>query len=587
MARRAVSALGEGLRAQGISRHDPESIYRYSAGLFLRLLAVELGCRAGRLSGECSLHALPDPTGQRGVEVLRQVDRHLAADGEAGFRFTPQPLNTLPEGRQEAGWTVESLDHDLLRVATRAVMTLADESASPAETLSSSYEQLLVHRPCISQGRFALQRSVERRRRSGTFYTPPWVARMVVEAALGPLLDDGGKLPTVLDPAMGAGVFLIETYRFLRRRLAGADLAASYIAERCLHGLDCDRLSVEAATLAVWLETGAPPKALAHTLRTGDLLGGQPFAVRFDAVVGNPPWGAHYSPEERQQLRERFPRSVAGTFDSFKLFLDASATLSQGTVGMVVPQAVLAQAAHGDVRATLLDRLDPYSAVNLGDGIFAGAAAPACILVFGRKPGPSTVHCVDRRATTEGHPEGHLEGTRHAVPAFLWSAERFPLQSAGRLSLLHRLRKHPSLGQLAHLYRVRDVGINYSRASVARRVLYAGSAPEDARDLARFRGRDFARYSGTRPGGWLRHNARELLQPGETLSMDPSTYRLPEKIVFRQTADRIVATLDRSRMAMGRSVIAITRDADVSLRALLACLNSRLLTVLYRTLAGE
>jgi hypothetical protein len=85
----------------------------------------------------------------------------------------------------------------------------------------------------------------------------------------------------------------------------------------------------------------------------------------------------------------------------------------------------------------------------------------------------------------------------------------------------------------------------------------------------------------------LRHNARALLYAGETLSLGWPTYRLEEKIVLRQTADRPIATLDRSRMAMGRSVIAIAACGGGSLRGMLACLNSRLMTTLYRALSGE
>ena len=80
---------------------------------------------------------------------------------------------------------------------------------------------------------------------------------------------------------------------------------------------------------------------------------------------------------------------------------------------------------------------------------------------------------------------------------------------------------------------------------------------------------------------------RLRLEAGDRLYLSHDTYDLPEKIVFRQTADRIIATLDRSRMAMGRSVIAVVAIGTASLLPLLACLNSRLFTCLYRALAGE
>jgi hypothetical protein len=378
---------------------------------------------------------------------------------------------------------------------------------------------------------------------------------------------------------MGTGVFLLEAALYLGSlKWIGKGKTAATIAERCLYGIDCDPVAVELATLSLWLETGARPSVLVRHLRRGSPLGGASAlrAGHFDAVIGNPPWGASYGPEERKELELRFPRSTAGSFDSFKLFLDLASSLSRGTVGMVVPQAVLAQATHADIREVLLERKDPYCAMNLGDRVFAGAAAPACAVVFGPKPGPRSLECAGGRGATR-------------VPATLWDAKLgFPMKWPGIADLFRRLRsRHPTLGELAHLYRVRDVGINYNRASVAKRVLYSGPESAHSLDVRRYRGRNFDRYTSITAGGWLRHDAERLLQRDESIFLDWSTYTLPEKIVFRQTADRIVATLDRSRMAMGRSVIAITREADVSLQALLACLNSHLLSVLYRSLAGE
>ncbi len=523
--------------------------------LFFGLLVGELTCRG-------------DGVGRRGGPLWPPV---VPVGRRSG-----RPRGAAPTGWDRARGIPRG---EALEEARRVAAEVARGSVSAHETLSSLYEDLLRYWPIVdaARGGFCLERSNTGRKASGSFYTPGWVARSLVGAALDPLIQRGGPgasfLPRVLDPTMGTGVFLLQVVRYLVARCADRrGLDVSVVAERCLYGIDCDPLAVELTIASLWLETGARPAILARHLRCGNLLGEEepPRFGRFDAVVGNPPWGAHYSSAERKPLTRRFPGSTRGSFDSFKLFLDLASALSHGTVGMVVPQAVLAQATHADIREVLLDRLDPYWAVNLGDGVFLGAAAPACALVFGPKPGPRFVQCV-------------------GVPARHWSAERgFMLARTELVDLLHRLqRRHGTIGEVAHLYRVRDVGINYNRASVARRVLYAGTEGEHPEDVRRYRGRDFDRYTSIGTSGWLRHDAQRLLGPGETISLDWSTYSLAEKVVFRQTADRIVATLDRSRMVMGRSVIAITREGDVSLRALLACLNSRLLTVLYRSLAGE
>jgi hypothetical protein len=153
--------------------------------------------------------------------------------------------------------------------------------------------------------------------------------------------------------------------------------------------------------------------------------------------------------------------------------------------------------------------------------------------------------------------------------------------------MLARLgERFPALGDLRSIYRVRDTGINYNRASVAARILYDG-AQQHPRDLPRYRGRCFTRYTDIARGGWLRHDACSLLQAGETLSLDTATYALPEKIVLRQTADRPICTLDRTGMALGRSVIAISKEGEASLLPLLAVLNSTVVATLYRALSGE
>jgi hypothetical protein len=363
---------------------------------------------------------------------------------------------------------------------------------------------------------------------------------------------------------MGTGAFLLEAARAIVH-----DGDEALVAETCLFGFDCDPVAVDLAILGIWLETGARISILVEHLRTGDPLASIETACRYDIVVGNPPWG--------------IPSSAYGRFagpgqtDSFKLFLDLALKLTRGSIGMVVPQAVLLQQSHADIRAKLRRDLDPYFVATLPDSVFPDAAAPACALIFGPKPGPSQVTVLSGIASRI-----------HSISAGRWTSRGFPVAPGWLLDLLEELqRRHPVLGDLKHLYRVRDVGINYNRADIARRVLYAGPEPEDPRDVPRYRGRNFNRYTPVAQEGWIRHDAARRLLPNERLSIPRSEFRTREKIVLRQTADRLVGTLDRTCMAMGRSVIAITAESGESLPALLACLNSRLVTILYRVLAGE
>lgn len=157
------------------------------------------------------------------------------------------------------------------------------------------------------------------RRDTGTHYTPKALAEEVVEHTLAPLCyapgpaqgaepgvwqaksaDELLKL-RILDPAMGSGAFLVSACRYLSDRVVEAwlrepelppeigrdvdrddheqlhQMARRLVADRCLYGVDRDRMAVELAKLSLWLVTlakGRPFSFLDHALRCGDSLVG-------------------------------------------------------------------------------------------------------------------------------------------------------------------------------------------------------------------------------------------------------------------------------------------------------------------------
>src|SRR5262245_8750505 len=77
----------------------------------------------------------------------------------------------------------------------------------------------------------------DERRARGIYYTPPDIARLATKLTLGPLTT----APRILDPACGAGEFLMEAYRTLRQRFGPA------AARRAIFGADIDADAVSAA----------------------------------------------------------------------------------------------------------------------------------------------------------------------------------------------------------------------------------------------------------------------------------------------------------------------------------------------------
>jgi len=146
------------------------------------------------------------------------------------------------------------------------------------------------------------------RKASGSYYTPDYVVKYIVERAVGPMLreavagqaDDAARVQAVLavnvlDPSMGSGHFLVETTEFIARFLI--DLAVPVeadgsgepdllhwkrrVAQSCVYGVDLNPLAVELAKLSLWLTTvakGRPLSFLDHHLRAGNALVGARLA---------------------------------------------------------------------------------------------------------------------------------------------------------------------------------------------------------------------------------------------------------------------------------------------------------------------
>jgi len=137
---------------------------------------------------------------------------------------------------------------------------------------------------------------------TGSFYTPDYIVRYIVQETVGPVLDracaDAGSeyeaqvaailAVNLLDPAMGSGHFLVEATEFIARYLAaleppeGAEVPAvahwkRRVVQSCIYGVDLNPLAVELAKLSLWLATvgsDRPLSFLDHHLRCGNSLVG-------------------------------------------------------------------------------------------------------------------------------------------------------------------------------------------------------------------------------------------------------------------------------------------------------------------------
>ena len=444
-----------------------------------------------------------------------------------------------------------------------------------------------------------------RRRATGSYYTPRWIADAAAATVVRGLLA-GRRAPSssllslrLLDPAVGGGAFAVAAVEAIAEAMGegrSENDVRRAAARECIFGSDLDPLAAVACGLALWLNSsrpGRPALVPEGSIRVADALARPPPLGSFDAVVGNPPWGVKVSQETTHRLAAAAPDALSGHRDSFLFFLHLAAgvTRDDGALGLLLPDTILFQVRYQAMRQHLLARFRPLRIALLGEAIFPGATAPACLLCLaGRSIAPEQFPTSDLRRVSR--PELEV-AARHPGPPTPRDApltaphQSFLLPPLWLQRLLSRLASaFPSLGGPQAGFTFHDVGINYPRADVGRQMLYPGvrQSPED---VPVTRGRDFGPFGAVGHSLWLRGDWRERVGEEQRVSVRDQVYRGVPKLLLRQTADRPVATIDRRGAWFGRSVIAITGPSEADLLRLLALLNSRAFAALYRSVAPE
>jgi|GEM_PF-3030021 len=270
-------------------------------------------------------------------------------------------------------------------------------SLSRSEIAGRLYQTYLAslpaRRPSAPQGAFFDDvEAVDAQATTASFYTPPGLARLVVERTLVPwLARTRPQEPTavrVVDPACGSGAFLIAAYRVLADYFAGLKGSALTPTERSelliqsVFGADVDERAIELARVQLLEEADVRGRlpVLGENLHRGDSLlappgesapegavdwtvacqGGRPF----DVVLTNPPFRAGYKirslaeEEVTARLAALYPSTYGAHADYSHLFVDLAFRLlaPEGVAGFVLPVGIEGNKSAAPVRRLLAER---------------------------------------------------------------------------------------------------------------------------------------------------------------------------------------------------------------------------------------
>lgn len=371
---------------------DLDGFYRYLCRDRLRsnrTVVQHLITLFGRVRALVAHAHLPD---ERAIDAFVTVLGDLIA-GEEG---PAQPADFgLPEDAEAlrkalAGPSLE----EALRDIRTAPATLSMLTLHPTLAIRHAGGQLfqeahfdLVRAPSPDLFGFVEAVTSDRISRGGTHFTPPALARSIVDYTLAQIDDVGGRPTlTLSDPACGSAAFLHEALRGLRRanfdgalRIIGRDVSAPAIA-------------MARFTLTLALRDWAPRGGAVLDLSVKDSLAQPAFPVS-DVTVMNPPFISviAQTAEQKAQLRAVVGEKAGSRGDYSMAFVTRAldSLADGGAMGTLFPANLLTHEAATPWREHLAAASDVRLLARIGDfGLFSQALVHVACLVLAKGGAP-------------------------------------------------------------------------------------------------------------------------------------------------------------------------------------------------------
>lgn len=311
---------------------------------------------------------------------------HLTFQEFLETTLNPQTLNALTATAKQY-----KLDLNSPTLLTPLAKALEEQSSNGQSSKSQFTKELSSKEQSIEAILEALILKYERNlnsetvHRKGAIYTPISVAQEMIRLAVSYVDASTQSFKesfTVLDPAVGAGVFplaFIELYKDKQLPFKGLPTILGY---------DRDPQSLDMAKM---IHLSIEPEAwgkITHQYTTEDFLLNSSSDQTYDLIIGNPPYGlargGKISPEENLILKETFKEYRSGKVDKYMLFMAKAFSLlsPQGVLSFIVPNSWLGIDGGLPLRKKILDNGSLCEVIYPTEKIFEDPSVEPVIFIL-------------------------------------------------------------------------------------------------------------------------------------------------------------------------------------------------------------
>jgi type I restriction-modification system DNA methylase subunit len=307
----------------------------------------------------------------------------------------------------------------------------------------------------------------------------------------------------------------------------------------------------------------------------------------FDAVIGNPPYGAELTPQIKEYFAQKYIHQNY-QYDSYLLFMEKTIGLlrENGFWGMIIPNTWLTNLLFKNIRRFMVEQTSIKNIVHFFNKVFAKATVDTEIVIT-QKAIPKNNKCeitiFDKgEAASENYIAQKKWQSKHGevINIFIDNETETIINKIAMVSKPLASLCDVTVGikpyqkgkgkpaQTEKIVKDRIYDATYKKGNTYRKYL---------------RGKDINRYT-IKPieERWISYG-EWLAEPRYTANFDAK-----EKILIRQTGDRPIAVIDFEQYLCLNNLHVITPIHDkYTLKYILACINSRLLDFFYETLNPE
>lgn len=202
--------------------------------------------------------------------------------------------------------------------------------------------------------------NLSNRKARGAYFTPTKVVEKIVSN-----LDL--KNEKIIDPCCGSGNFLLQL--------------PDVVTLDNIYGNDIDKTSIVLTRINMYLKY--EPKnldVLYENFTTSDFLKNN-TDIKYQYIIGNPPWGYEFSKEELADFKKIFVSADTKNVESYDVFVEKSLSCleDEGRLFFVLPEAILNVKTHKTIRQIILDNTSIEYLEYLGN-MFDKVQCPSVIL---------------------------------------------------------------------------------------------------------------------------------------------------------------------------------------------------------------